>query len=107
MTEQEMNREAKAYRQYRKECGYQDPVALDEIELAYFNGEKHVLADFLSFGVLLMVNSMNNAETTCKSCKYRAEDGHLSFPDCWDNHKEENRKEGKGCPYYRFDESIL
>ena len=38
MTEQEMNQEAKAYRQYREKCGYQDPVALDEIEGAYYMG---------------------------------------------------------------------
>lgn len=36
MTEQEMK--AKEYRQYREECGIKDPVMLDEIEEAYYQG---------------------------------------------------------------------
>ena len=43
MTEEQMNQEAKAYRQYREECGYQDPVALYEIEGAYYMGMMKML----------------------------------------------------------------
>jgi len=44
---------------------------------------------------------------TCKSCKHRYDDAHLSFPDCWDEHREENNRRGVGCKYYELDESIL
>lgn len=44
---------------------------------------------------------------TCRSCKHRYDDGHFSFPDCWSGHREENRKEGRGCRFYEFDASIL
>ena len=44
---------------------------------------------------------------TCKSCKRRYDDAHLSFPDCWDGHKEENKRRGTGCKYYVFDKNIL
>jgi len=36
MTEQE--KLAEEYKNYRKQCGYEDPVALDEIEGAYYMG---------------------------------------------------------------------
>lgn len=55
MTEQEMNREAKAYRQYRKECGYQDPVALDEIESAYLMGMEKMRERMLAEAVTTTV----------------------------------------------------
>lgn len=38
MTDKEMEQAAKAYRDYREQCGYEDPVALDEIEGAYYMG---------------------------------------------------------------------
>lgn len=53
----------------------------------------------------LFTNQKNTK--TCKSCKRRYDDAHLSFPDCWDGHKEENKRRGTGCKYYVFDENIL
>lgn len=44
---------------------------------------------------------------TCKSCKHRYDDAHLYFPDCWDGHREENKKKGRDCKYYEFDKSVL
>lgn len=39
ITDDDLDRSAKLYRKYREECGYQDPVALNEIENAFYEGE--------------------------------------------------------------------
>lgn len=36
--EQKANTEAKKYRAFRESCGVKDPIMLDEIEDAYYNG---------------------------------------------------------------------
>ena len=38
MTREEMNAKAKEYRQFRESCGVTNPVELDEIEEAYYEG---------------------------------------------------------------------
>lgn len=34
---------AKSYKDFREECGFKDPVALNEIEVAYEEGANYVL----------------------------------------------------------------
>jgi len=40
---------AKAYRDYREKCGIKDPVMLDEIEEAYYEGANAVLEKALGW----------------------------------------------------------
>lgn len=46
INDDDLDRAAKLYRKYRENCGYQDPVALNEIEIAFYEGGMWQKAQF-------------------------------------------------------------
>jgi len=81
------------------------PTFLDAIEYGMRLQKEKMMAN--TADAMIGLPYENKDTETCKSCKRRYDDAHLSFPDCWDGHKEENKRRGTGCKYYVFDENIL